>query len=301
MTLPNFLVIGAAKAGTTSLHAYLRQHPDVFMPERKALRFFSFEGTDARFKTPSREGLLSEIAVTQIGDYEAHFADAGSARAIGEATPLYLSVPGTVARIHRRLPEVRLIAILRNPVDGAYSAYLHQRRDGAESCTTFAEALAAEEARVADGWWHGYRYRYLGLYARHLAEYDALFDRAQIRIHLYEDLQQRPRDVIADLFGFLGVDAGFEPAMEVRLQATGIPRSTTALRFARKESMARSIYRALVPQRYRRRLTTRYERAMMRRPALDPAIRAELTAYFRDDILRLQDRLQRDLGSWLAD
>src|SRR5437867_4308222 len=120
--LPTFLVIGAARSGTTALYLYLRQHPNVFMSRDKETNFFAFEGEALDFRGPGAEFVNNSVVT--LNAYLRLFADAPENAAIGEASPLYLYSLHAAERIHARLPDVRLIAILRNPIEQAYSHYL---------------------------------------------------------------------------------------------------------------------------------------------------------------------------------
>src|SRR5580765_3646808 len=121
MTLPNFLIIGAGKSGTTALYEYLKQHPQVYMSPVKEPRFFAFEGESVNFGGPWGERLNPEVmAFNSIASYSALFEDVEDETAIGEASPIYLWAAKAAARIHRRVPDARLIAILRDPVERAY-------------------------------------------------------------------------------------------------------------------------------------------------------------------------------------
>src|SRR3712207_4104321 len=132
MTLPNFLVIGAMKSGTTALYYYLEQHPEIYMSPVKEPNFFSQEN--------------AADTVTHIGTYEQLFKGASGKKAIGEASHSYLYEPRAAAEIRRYVPKVKLIAILRNPIDRAYSHFLHMVRSGTEPLDDFAQALREEEA-----------------------------------------------------------------------------------------------------------------------------------------------------------
>lgn len=142
MTMPNFLIVGAQKAGTTSLHYYLKQHPQIYMRPRKEPHFF--EGMHWDFYRPGR----IMLAVTDLADYQALFEGVTDEKAIGEASASYLYSPKAPTLIKRSIPDARLIAILRNPPDRAYSNFLHCVRGGRESIVDFAEALRVEEERI---------------------------------------------------------------------------------------------------------------------------------------------------------
>src|ERR1051325_6146140 len=142
MTMPNFLVIGAVKSGTTALHRYLKQHPDIFMSTPKELRFFPFEDRPPDFRGPG-DAEDMKPAVKSIGDYRARFAEGARHPARGESSPLYLYYPRSAERLRHHIPDAKLIAILRHPADRAYSQYLMKVRDGHERLD-FAAALDAE-------------------------------------------------------------------------------------------------------------------------------------------------------------
>ena len=118
MTLPNFLIIGSAKGGTSSLHYYLRQHPQIFMPDLKEPRFFALEGETLNFQNP--DSAINHDSVTNLREYKNLFANAINEIGIGEASPLYLYSEKAVRRIKHYVPDAKLIVILRNPVDRSF-------------------------------------------------------------------------------------------------------------------------------------------------------------------------------------
>jgi len=266
-SFPNFFVIGAAKSGTTSLHHYLGQHPDVFVSLAKEPRFFAFHPEpawemagprDAEWLRTSKEFVVEEDA------YRAMFAGACE-RARGESSVVYLDTPVAAERIAARVPDARIIALLRDPADRAWSQYLQNRRYGLEPYTLRA-ALAVEEERIAAGWAWRYLYRSRSLYHRNLQPWLRHFPPERILVLLTEDLADNPRSTLARAFAFLGVD----PAVRVDTRV--------------------------------RHNQTRHRRGRLRRPPhrpLDPALRREMIEDFRDDVLALQDLLGRDLSRWL--
>ena len=150
MTMPNFFIVGAQKAGTTSLYHYLNQHPQVYMSPIKEPFFFDHE-LSAGGQVVRREfgGRRQPPRFANIEEYSALFDGVGDEKAIGEATPLYIYAPGTPERIERYVPGAKSIALLRHPADRAYSAFLYAVRIGAEPLTDFAQALRAEPLRDA--------------------------------------------------------------------------------------------------------------------------------------------------------
>ena len=148
MTMPNFLIVGAAKAGTSSLYYYLDQHPQVFMSSIKEPRFFAPELYTDYIKDPYRSGAKEHRSTPMsLEEYQSLFDAVTDEVAIGEASTEYLYVPKTPERIKQLIPDVRLIMVLRDPAERAFSAFCYQVRDGCEKLT-FEQALAAEETRM---------------------------------------------------------------------------------------------------------------------------------------------------------
>jgi Sulfotransferase family len=169
MTMPNFLIIGAGKAGTSSLYQYLKQHPQIYMSPIKETNFFALEGQDLNFADPRDR--INKYSITKIEDYYAQFEAVSNETAIGEASPLYLYEPKAPEQIQHYIPDVKLIAILRNPVDRAYASFLYLHREQRESLEYFSEALDAEPSRIQNNYpwiWH---YKNLGFYAEQLQRY----------------------------------------------------------------------------------------------------------------------------------
>ncbi|MBT8401326.1 MAG: sulfotransferase, partial [Rhodothermia bacterium] len=219
--LPDFLVVGAAKSGTTALYRHLAQHPQVFMSENKEPHFFSFVDRQVRFVGPG-DDWLNNNTVTDQRRYAQLFANAQPEQIAGEASAMYLYVEGTAERIMQLLPEAKLIAMLRHPVDRAYSAFNHLRRDGREPEESFFDALAREEQRVRDGWAPIWHYRRMGNYASQLQAYRDFIDSGQMLVVLYDDFRSDPDTVVAQVGEFLGINA--PPSTEsTRYNQSGIP------------------------------------------------------------------------------
>ena len=295
-TLPTFLVVGAAKAGTTALYGYLHQNPGIYLTPLKETNFFALDGTPPAFAGPRAE-ILNRDAIWRIEDYRRQFDGVRNERAIGEVCPRYLFTPGTAARIHRRLPDVRIVAILRNPADRAFSAYAMYRRDGLEPASTLAAALADEPRRIRENWAYGIHRRY-GYYGAQLAEYYGLFPPERIRCYLYEDFSTDPQAMLADLFGFLGIDADFVPDMTSRPNRSGMIRNPL-LRFIWTRTHAIRGALPLLPKSVRQQAASFFTSR-----ALDPLpfpseVREALLDGYREDIGRLEALIGRDLSHWL--
>ena len=302
MPLPNFFVIGAPKAGTTALYHCLRQHPNVYMSPIKEPYYFAFDGEPPVFAGPGGK-YFRRAAVWKPSDYLSLFAKVTCERAVGEASSLYLWTPLAAQQIRNNVPHAKLIAILRQPVDRAYSNYWHIKRSGVESERTFVEALRLEKSRQQEGWPGYYFYRQQGYYYTQLRLWFDLFPREQIQVHLYEDWNTVPHTLLRDLFRFLEVDENFTPELK-RRNVTQISRLPSLNWHATRPAILERTLTPLLPTRLQDWLTaglrafnTRFN--LTTPPPLDPELRRQLTTDFRDEILKLQDLLQRDLSHWL--
>jgi hypothetical protein len=299
MKTPNFLVIGAMKAGTTALYYYLRQHPQIYMSPVKETSFFATEGKRLDFCGPGDEWWLHN-AVTDLQAYFALFQGVTHERAIGEASPIYLYIPESSERIRHYLPETKLIAILRDPVERAYSNFLHLVRDGREPFTDFVQALQAEESRIHRNWGWGWHYLRKGFYYAQVKRYYDLFDQNQIRIYLYEDFNTSPASTLQDIFDFLDVDRNFvQPNISIRANVSAIPRNKALHNFLGRPYLIKNILKPFLPARFRRHTASFIKKRNISKPKLPVEIRRQLIQSYREDILKLQDLIQHDLSKWL--
>jgi hypothetical protein len=291
----DFVIIGAQKAGTTSLYRYLQPHPQIYMPPEKEAQFFNH---DERF-AKGWEWYLAEF-----------FAGAPEAKLWGKATPNYLSDPRVPERIREVLPEVRLVALLRDPIERAYSHYAMACRRGAER-RSFDQAVgdqlekqALEEARARPDLTNSYVAR--GEYGRLLGRYYGLFPQSQVRVFFTEDLSSDPARLVQQTLEFLGADTAFVPSnLGLVYHKGGTKAKVPWLPALRRIRPVRAIWTKLVPWRYRRRLG--YWLFQWNaipdngQPHLLESTRTLLVGHFEDDVKQLSGLLGRDVpwSHWL--
>jgi hypothetical protein len=289
--LPDFVIIGAARCGTTSLYAYLREHPQVFMSPEKETDYFSL-GDLPPEDVPRN---ASAYRARTRDDYERFFRDAGDARAVGEASPTYLFYPRSAERMQQAIPDAKVICILRDPVERAYSHFALARKMGFEPVADFAAALALEDERWASDRSMRFTYTRASFYHDGLEAFWQRFPRERILVLRFEQLAADPRATMRAVYDFIGVDASFTPDVSIRHNRSMLPRSGLVRElFGRPFRLRRFLQRNLPP-----RLVTRLGNLIMRPPpGVAGGMRASLVPRFADDVRRLEALLGCDLSAW---
>jgi hypothetical protein len=265
----------------------------------KETNFFAFEGEKISYPKGSiSEGYLDGFK-TSFESYMEQFQGVTNEIAIGEASPSYLYHAKAAARIKYYCPDVKLIAILRDPVERAYSQFLHHAREGFENCLDFSAALREEDNRILNKWWWGYFYVDGGFYYTQLQRYFEKFDSSKIKVYLYEDLRSNRYDLIKDIFQFLEVDDNFIPDTSTKYNVTGIPKNKFLHELLSKQNFLKTSVKAIMPQGLRRKLAMNLKNANLVKPEFSLEIRKQLIEIYREDILKLQNLIQRDISSWL--
>jgi hypothetical protein len=296
MRRPDFFIVGAPKCGTTALIAYLKQHPEVFVPARKELDFF---GSDLVFKNYR----LSEE------EYLSWFAGAKMQKRAGEGSVWYLRSTRAAAEIKAFAPTARIIIMLRNPVDMMHALHSQRVYNGNEDIADFAAALEAEEdrrqglrlpRRATDVF--GCFYRDTAKYTDQIERYFAVFGRDRVRTILYDDFARDTAGVYRDTCRFLEIDEGFQPELLI-VNARKRVRSHLLREFLRRpHPVATPLLRAvgLRPDRnggYKGWLRRLNSTSRSLHP-LDPAVRKTYQKEFEPEVLRLSKLLGRDLNQW---
>jgi len=317
-TLPNFFVAGAPKAGTTSLYYQLDSHPQIFMSPIKEPCYFASE---LRFENFSREWqaqlqreneslreyLRGPMTVKRFGgpvadwnDYLSLFRNARCEKAIGEASVSYLWSPTAARNIAARIPDAKIVLVLRNPVDRAFSQYLQavssgfmrtSFRERSEAAVNSQSHSQAMEFDVLNPFLE------FGLYFEQVKRYLDVFPRENILIHIYEQMRLKPEEAMARTYEFLGVSAAEAAHPCARFMEPRVPRMLLLgyglKKFGIWQTTARMVPDSLRPTV--RRAVNR-PRASLK---IDPADRAFLQSYYREDILKLECLLQQNLRFWL--
>ncbi|MEM9236955.1 MAG: sulfotransferase, partial [Verrucomicrobiota bacterium] len=234
MPLPNFLIIGAAKSGTTSMHMYLGQHPEVFFPDYKEPNYFALAGESLPKPGPASPEVIQSLiytrTITDEKQYESIFDKVATQSAVGEASVRYLYFPKAPERIHAKIPDVKMIAILRDPVARLYSHYCMNVQYQLEPLDLM-EALEVEEIRREADWGWDWHYAAVGRYSEQLKRYYERFDPSQIKVFLHDDFVKDPLGTYKETCRFLGIDDSFDPNMSERGKVARRPRNKAIDRF----------------------------------------------------------------------
>jgi hypothetical protein len=297
MTLPNFVVVGAGRSGTTSLHQYLAQHPDIFMCRSKSPNFFASGISQPSWETPAAVA-MSHQWVDHFDTYQSLFSDAESVTAVGEVSPVYLQTTHAASRIAEVCGDVRIIAVLRNPVDRACAHFLGRQRDGIEPAGVSMEARMNEllDLGMPDDVAFGH-YPGCGRYHHFLSTYIDQFGGERVHIVLHDDLVSDPESVMSAMFGFIGVAPGFLPDMSARLNATGRIRNPLLRQIWTRTVGVRTALRPHLPVALRTSVGHTFL-ADLERPSIDPSLRQRLLDALIDDITALEGVINRDLSHW---
>lgn len=298
---PDFLVIGAAKSGTTALDEYLRQHPDLAFPDAREPNFFAFDGTRPSLRDHrGRPAAAARTSVVDPEQYQALFANLRSGSLVGETSPSYLYEPRAAERIARHVPNTRMIVILREPGMRAFSAYQHLVREGREPLD-FEAALDAEPARIQDNWGWLWRYVDMGRYATQLERFLTRFPADQILVLLHENLRDDPLATLRRVFEFLGVEPDVVIDTTHRYNVSGVPRRPWLHRLTNPPVAVRRLATSLVPSRSLQRirrvqadLSSRNLEKLSPPPAALERVRQELSP----EVNRLRELTGFDLAGW---
>lgn len=284
--LPNFYLVGAPKAGTTSLFAYLGQHPQVYTSAVKEPCYFADEVTELR-----KAGI-----VWDRNDYLKLFAGAREGQAIGEGSVIYLGSPTAAANIAAATPDARILMMLRDPPERAFSQYLQYRTSG-NVRVSFGEQIRRGVKSSGGKIGKDYPFLEFGLYYEQVSRYLRLFPRARVHVAFYDDFRREPARSVRDILEFLGVDPNFEIDFSQRHNQPRVPRFGTAGYILKRLGIwqrgRRMIPRALVPLLRPLALAPREALTM------EPKDREYLVAHYRENIRSLEGLVNRDLGSWL--
>ena len=277
MKLPNFLLIGAEKCGTTALSRFLQKHPDVCFSQPKETWFFN-----RRYE----KGLEW---------FASHFDHWDGEKAIGEGTARLLQNQKAPVRIHRHLPDVRLISVLRNPIDRAFSQYHFYVYTGkADPNQSFSDVIRDETSSL------GRDIIQQGKYVDHLRRYAEVFDRDQMHVVFHRSMRERPQEIMRGLYEFLDIDPAYSPDTNSQHNVTRYPSSRKMYAYLRSgwNLLPEQVENLVTPVARRLRSTVRSLLFDTEKPTMDDRDRAFLRDVYAEPNRELEKWLDADLSHW---
>lgn len=287
--LPNFLVLGAQKCGTTSIHNYLSAHPDIFLPKQKETKYF-----------------VDEDEYSKGIDYysNAYFSDWNGEKAIGEVDPDYLYFKNTYSRIVGDLGKPKLIFLFRNPIDRAFSHYLMTYRRNLEKLD-FDDAISMEDKRISEGYYENFHYSYVnrGLYFSQVKRYLEYWDISDMHFVISEKLRSNPKEEIRKCLNFIDVNSDFVPSNINRVHhAATVPKSFKLMNLVQKDNVIKRAAKLLVPklswrEAIRRKIFNWNQTESINLTISDNAI-DRLAEIYKDENRKLSNLTNCDLSVW---
>ena len=297
---PDFLLVGAPKAGTTALFRALSRHRDVFVSPEKEPRFFAFRGERPVFGGPGGE----RIARSVVFDDDAYlelFQACPPGKVAGEASTAYLHAADAPLNASACVPDARIIAVLRHPVDRGYSQWLHLRQEGLEEVADFERAWKLGAERAAAGWPPIWLYRERGRYGEQLQRWLRHFPANQVLVLFYEEWLEQPDETLARICRHLGIDDGILPRVTRENVSSRQPRWKWLHHRMVGDNAARRLAQRYLPLPVRDLVTWLVTGLNLRPgPRLDPELRSRLAVEFREDIKLLERLTEADLTHWRA-
>lgn len=301
MKKPNFFIIGSVKCGTTTLYSYLQKSPQVFMPVQKEPHYFIREVHDLSYQGPNDDDFFVKYPKSLI-EYERLFRDAESEELVGEASTMYMVYQDVANKLFEYSPEAKIIAIIRNPIERAFSHYLHHIREGTVVAKSFKEAIRDELEGKRDTWAPQRRYIEVGRYADQLNRYLKVFPRNQVLILKFDDFIAAPNKVLSKASKFLGIDNIFHEKEIKKHNASGVPKIDIlhsfylkSLRFSRK-TFPFLTHSPL--SKLRKKIDNTYRNNFLKKPEMDKATRELLTQIYQKEVEKIHEITGFNLSDW---
>jgi len=301
VTVPNFLVAGAARSGTTGLVEGLRTHPRVFLTSPKEPHYFALHGTRPNFRGPGDAATINRVAVTDLAQYLSLYPAEDRFLALGDGSvsTLYYADRAT-SEVLRINPAMRVVVILREPVSRAYSSFMYMRARGFEPCADFLDALAEEETRRDDHWHHLWHYTAMSKYAQSLRLLREGLGADRVGVWFYDDLETDYQDTVGQVLRFLQVPPHpTEGAGVPRVNVSGTPRLAPLQRgvvWATRNDVLRRTVKHLTTFRFREFV----RRTNLRPGSVPAAVEQALAGYFDADLREVCSLLDGPLPEWLS-
>jgi len=295
------------------LYRYLKQHPEIYMSPIKEPNYFAKDIDVDLFREDYKRKALIDTKkyfskskleelhlafITNFEDYLQLFRKVNDEKAIGECSNSHLYSRVAAKEIRKFIPDAKIIMILRNPIERAYSHYLMNLGDGLTSERDFVKEVLADFNKSYKGWGISHLYIELGLYYEQVKRYLELFPRQNVKIILYEDFKNYPEKMLKEIFEFLNVDKNYLPSLGQRYNVSAVPK------YPKFNQIVKKVYIRLknfIPKKIQISLKKKYREISFKKKKglLSRKEKQFLLEYFKDDIEKLSKLIDKDLSIWL--
>ena len=292
--LPNFLIIGASKCGTTALYYYLKQHPEISFPDLKEPKYFSSIN-----KSFPHNGVgdisVDKYAVKSLNEYKALFSSIDNTR-VGEASPDTICFHNkTAPSIKEALGDIPIIIMLREPVKRAFSAFMYLKRDSREQLN-FRDGLLAEDERLKNNWDFIWGYKRCGLYYDQVKTFKDNF--SNVKVILQEDLKNDTTTVLKNIYSFLAIDSNFKTDVSINHNESGVPNNFVSKFLLSRNNIVSTVIREIMKRLISRNLLEKVASKSLEKMMISDDDLIYLKPYFYNDICKLEKLINKDLSSW---
>jgi hypothetical protein len=294
--LPNFIIVGFPKCGSTALHYYLESHPEIYMPLQKELHYFTSDKLLKLNKGPGDKE-VKKFMLTSLIEYQKAYKNVRDEKAIGDASPSYINHPDKIPFIKETLKRSKIIILLRDPIKRAYSNYLHLLREKREHLP-FLEALEEEDNRAKKKYSDFWYYKYNSTYFEKVDKFKKSFD--EVLIITQEELNNNTIKTVKKVYSFLGVSEITPENADQRYNAGGIYKDNFMTNLLLKQSVFRSTLKKLIPitpkmKKYKEKIIAKYK---TKAPAISDEAENYLVERLKEDVLKLNQVYNVDISNW---
>ena len=296
MKKPNFIIAGFPKCGTTSLYHYLNEHPQIFMPNQKELHFFTFEIL-SKLKNGPRDKIVKKTQINNSDKYLKFYREVKNEIAIGDASPSYINYPTQFPKIKEYLNDPKLIIVLRDPINRAYSNYLHLKREQRETLS-FKEAINMEEERKSKKYSDFWYYKFNSTYHDKLVKAKEIF--SDVLIITTEELSNNNEATMKKVYKFLDVDLSFKAKQNSnKFNKGGYYKKNFFTKIIFQPSIFKNLIKKVIkPTPILKILLARSASIFsIKAEQIDKETEIHLKKYFKQEVEKLK-RLNVDVSNW---
>ena len=296
MKKPNFIIAGFPKCGTTSLYHYLNEHPEIYMPQKKELHFFTHK-IISKLRSGPKDGVVKETQINSSEKYLDYFNSVTKELAIGDASPSYINYPSEFSQIKKYLNDPKVIIIIRDPINRAYSNYLHLKREYRETLT-FKDAINSEEDRIKNKYSDFWYYKFNSTYYDKIVEAKRVF--SKVLVLTAEELNNDPSATLNKVYKFLAVDDSFSfEKISTRFNVGGIYKKNLFTKFLFQPSRFKNTLKKFIkPTAFVKIIFMRLSSIFRSEPEqIEEEVIEQLKGHFKNDVENLKN-LNINVSKW---